>query len=121
MKIDNNDIAEFKGRIIDILEDFCDECGITIDNPDKVEYDKEAGYEPGENAAIIFGDDYDTIADEADCFIDYSNNSSSEKEINDLVTCVMKKFFEILAQKGHITKVENNLKELITNWTKEEN
>ena len=121
MKIHNNDIAEFKGRIIDTLEDFCDKCGITIDNPDKEEYDEEAGYEPGENAAIIFGNDYDTIADKADIFINSNDNSYTEKEIDDLIKCMMRNFFEILTERGHIIKVENDLKELITNWTKEEN
>ena len=63
-KLNANTYAEFKGQVIDVLEDFCDENDITISNPDKEEYDREAGYAPGENTTIIFGDDYDAIGDE---------------------------------------------------------
>lgn len=49
-------LPEFKGQLIDILEDYCEAAGIIIDNPDKDEYATE------NNAAIIYGSDYDTIA-----------------------------------------------------------
>ena len=65
--------AEFRGEIIDTLEDFCDSNGISIRNPEKEEYDREAGYAPGENGAIIFGDDYDLIVDEATFEMDWEN------------------------------------------------
>ena len=65
--------AEFRGEIIDTLEDFCDSNGIAISNPEKEEYDREAGYAPSENEAIIFGDDYDLIVDEATYEMDWEN------------------------------------------------
>ena len=65
--------AEFRGEIIDTLEDFCDSNGIAISNPEKEEYDRETGYAPGENRAIIFGDDYDLIVDEATFEMDWEN------------------------------------------------
>ena len=48
--------AEFIGEIIDIFEDFLEEKGITIPNPEKDEDDEE-------NAAIIYGSDYGIIQD----------------------------------------------------------
>ena len=68
-----DNFAEFRGEIIDTLEDFCDSNGISIRNLEKEEYDREAGYAPGENGAIIFGDDYDLIVDEATFEMDWEN------------------------------------------------
>lgn len=49
--VSENDRAEFIGEIVDIFEDFLEEKGITIPNPEKDETDDE-------NTAIIFGSDY---------------------------------------------------------------
>jgi len=46
------DRPEFIGEIIDIFEDFLEERGITINNPEKHEDGDD------ENAAIIYGSDY---------------------------------------------------------------
>lgn len=53
--------AVFCGQVVDLFENFCDQNKITINNPEKEKYDREAGYEPGENAVVIFGADYDYI------------------------------------------------------------
>lgn len=50
------DIPEFIGQIIDFLEDFLEEKGITIPNPEKDEDPDD------ENTAIIYGTDYGNIA-----------------------------------------------------------
>ncbi len=44
---------EFKGNLIDAVEDFLESKGVTIDNPEKEEDD---------DAAIIYGSDYDLLA-----------------------------------------------------------
>ena len=57
-KINQYDVAEFAGQIIDMLEDYLEEKGITpkmLHNEERDENDN--------NAAIIFGNDYDIIAD----------------------------------------------------------
>ncbi len=66
---EDNSLAEFKGQVVDIIEDYLEANDITFTNPEKEEYDKEAGYGPGENGAIIFGSDYDIIADEIEMLL----------------------------------------------------
>lgn len=56
LKIKQTDEAEFIGQFIDVFEDFLDSKGICIDNADRDEDD--------DNAAIIYGEDYDILADE---------------------------------------------------------
>ena len=51
-----NDTPDFIGQMIDIVEDFLEEKGVTIDNPEKTD-------EPDETAAIIYGSDYDALAE----------------------------------------------------------
>ena len=53
--ISNEDTSEFLGRIIDIFEDFLEEKGINIDNPEK---------EDNDDAAIIYGSDYGILQDQ---------------------------------------------------------
>ena len=49
--VPDNERCEFVGQIIDIFEDFLEEKGITISNPEKDETDDD-------NTAIIYGSDY---------------------------------------------------------------
>lgn len=51
--IDTNNTTEFIGQIIDVFEDFLEEKGIDIDNDEK----------DVDNAAIIYGSDYDYISE----------------------------------------------------------
>lgn len=51
------DTTEFIGQIIDIFEDFLDEKGVIIENPERDEDDEEI-------AANIYGSDYDRLSDE---------------------------------------------------------
>lgn len=79
MKIAENDYPEFAGQIIDMLEDWLEEKGV---KPDMLPNDRE----DDENAAIIFGEDYDliseTIRDEADKhnLISHENGDSAEEK-----------------------------------------
>ena len=52
-----NDEPEFIGRLIDIMEYFLYKKGVMIDNPERDE-------DGDEDAAIIYGSDYDALADE---------------------------------------------------------
>lgn len=49
MKVQEHEKAEFLGQIIDIFEDFLEERGVMLDNPEREEDD---------DAAIIYGTDY---------------------------------------------------------------
>lgn len=57
ISINKNDKEEFIGQIIDLFEDFLDEKNVKISNPEAVEDGEE-------NAAIIYGNDYDTLHDQ---------------------------------------------------------
>lgn len=56
-RVQPDDEPEFIGRLVDIMEDFLYKKGVMIDNPERDEDDVE-------DAAIIYGDDYDALADE---------------------------------------------------------
>ena len=75
LNIPEYDMAEFKGQIVDTIEDFLNEKGITIMNSERDEYNKEAGYGPGENDVALFGTDYDSIADEAEGLVKDGNEN----------------------------------------------
>lgn len=62
--IPENDRAEFIGNIIDIFEDFLEDQGITVPNPERDEADAE-----DENNAIIYGSHYGEISDKIDSMI----------------------------------------------------
>lgn len=53
--VKEDDVPEFIGQCIDIFEDFLEEKGIVIDNPEK---------EESESPAIIYGTDYGNLSDE---------------------------------------------------------
>ena len=57
---------EFKGQIVDVFEDFLSERGYMLNNPDRDEAIKNGEYDDPEEAAIIWGEDYDIIADEVE-------------------------------------------------------
>jgi len=53
--IKTEELPEFAGQIIDIFEDFLEEKGVLIDNPER---DEDA-----DNTAIIYGSDYGLLQD----------------------------------------------------------
>lgn len=54
IELSDDDAPEFIGQIIDVFEDFLDEKGIAIENEER---------EGDEDESIIYGSDYDEIAD----------------------------------------------------------
>ena len=56
-RVQPDDEPEFIGRLVGIVEDFLCDKDVMIDNPERDEDDVE-------DAAIIYGDDYDALADE---------------------------------------------------------
>ena len=54
IELSDDDAPEFIGQIVDVFEDFLDEKGITIENEER---------EGDDDEAIIYGTDYDEIAD----------------------------------------------------------
>ena len=57
IKISKEDKPELIGQLIDIFEDFLEEKGIEIENPQKTEDNEES-------AAILYGDDYAALEKE---------------------------------------------------------
>lgn len=57
--VSSDDVPELVGQIIDIFEDFLDERGIILDNPER---DEDEDLDP-EEAANIFGTDYGELQD----------------------------------------------------------
>lgn len=64
-QLTKNTMAEFKGQIVDIFEDYLEEHNVTPDCLPNVEREPD-----DEDAAIIYGDDYDFIADEVQFQVD---------------------------------------------------
>ena len=54
-----DDVPEFVGQIIDIFEDFLDERGVILENPER---NKDPGVDP-ESAANIYGSNYGELQD----------------------------------------------------------
>lgn len=109
----SNNLAEFRGQVVDVFEDFCDEYGIRIENKERDEYNAEAGYEEGENAAIIFGGDYDLIADEVTGRVNNAagKESFTPDEVSDIADALMDIFDnQILKERGTIGFVCDPLK-----------
>ncbi len=108
-KLDQDNIAEFKGQIIDIFEDFCDKKGINIQNKERD--NKEAGYADNENDVKIFGNDYDYIVDEIDISAENSNffaNKIHDRELKDISTILIDNFKNIISERGSIKTLTND-------------
>ena len=58
-KISREDLGELVGQIIDIFEDFLEEKGINVENPEKAEAVSD-GEDP-ESICILYGTDYGTL------------------------------------------------------------
>ncbi len=98
--VDNNRLPEFKGQIIDIFEDYCDENDIAIENAERVEYNKETGFEEGENDVKIFGADYDALGDKITSFLSENNNEVTEVQISRFSVDLIGTFTDILKERG---------------------
>ena len=72
----NNQLAELKGQIVDIFEDYLDKHNVEMTNP-------EPGLDPDINPndiAKIYGTDYDLIGDEIEFFFTDRNGESKNGE-----------------------------------------
>ena len=58
----NSNRLELLGQIIDVFEDFLEEKGIDILNPEKEEDDSD-------NLAILYGSDYDVLSDQIESLL----------------------------------------------------
>lgn len=79
-QLNENNVAEFVGQVVDILEDYLEARDITPDmlpNPDK---------EGDEDAAIIFSTDYDIIDDAVRCEIDMAEFVETDNVVNNSYT-----------------------------------
>lgn len=74
--LNDNSKAEFVGQIIDIFEDFLDEKGIILDNPER---DEDEDLDP-EEAANIFGSDYGIIQTRLEDMLDNWNTVNKERQ-----------------------------------------
>lgn len=66
IRITPEEEAEFIGQLIDVFEDFLESKGISIENDERFEYEEIAsiiGWNSEEDTDIIFGSDYNIIAD----------------------------------------------------------
>lgn len=70
LDIKEEDMPEFLGNLIDVVEDFLEEKGIDIPNEERDENDED-------NQAIIYGGDYDDLSD---AFQDVLENWSDKGE-----------------------------------------
>ena len=64
MKIKQEDLAEFKGQIVDLFEDYLSEHDVKLESADR-----DAAIEDGEDPeelGILYGDLYDAIGDPVD-------------------------------------------------------
>lgn len=66
IRITPEEEAEFIGQLVDVFEDFLESKGISIENEERYEYEEIAAImdcNSEEGTAIIFGSDYNIIAD----------------------------------------------------------
>ena len=103
MTLNQDSLPEFIGQIVDIFEDFCAENEITWPNEDRDEYIKDGGCEEDE-AAVIFGEDYDYIADPVQSGVETyglteSNRLDTEKE-TDFIVSIIDEFYNLLADRN---------------------
>lgn len=118
LNIPQDDMAEFKGQIVDAIEDFLDEKGITVINPERDEYNKEAGYGPGENEVALFGTDYDLIADEAEDFIKDGNENLIARNAITTLDWILKAKGSRTITKDEEKQVQEKINEVISHWNR---
>ena len=123
-----NDMAELRGQVVDIFEDFASENNIYIPNEDRdaeiaeVEADGIPVDELG--LAIIYGDDYDTIASVVESAIqrkaeNYDNSLFTDEEINGIVndTCnAFKSVSNYQITDEYSDMLSHRLKNTLINW-----
>lgn len=103
-KLTEDSVAEFKGQIVDILEDYLQERGITLKSEERNETIREGDADKQE-VAIIFGSLYDIIGDEIDYLIEYYNlfrtgSFSYYREETDAICSIADSYLRVLEEGG---------------------
>lgn len=121
--ISPSNLAEFKGQIIDIFEDFAYDNDIEIPNADReaeIEDAKLDGEDPDElGLAIIYGEDYDTIGDVIEKavgnkFTDSDTTKFDNSEMNTIAADILDVFTSLLKE----TTLSDNQKRSLTRKVK---
>lgn len=74
--------SEFKGQIVDIFEDWLDDHDYMLNNPERKEAIENGEYDDSSEAAIIWGEDYDIIANTVEEVLDLAvSNKIDTKDI----------------------------------------
>ena len=114
-----NDRAEFKGQIVDIFEDYLDNNGYKLNNAERDQAIEDGDYDDPDEAANIWGDDYDAIGDEVEFMLDNNGTSVAKANIVPIISA-----FENLCDRSNIsisTKEHDILiqkvTETLTNWS----
>lgn len=112
---DLSELAELKGSVVDIFEDFCDEKGIMIANEDR-------DAEDDENAAIIYGFDYDNITEPVENLI-YARKDGDTAETTVVALKTVAAFKEVIdargsspLENGDVTVLFKKVVELFVAW-----
>lgn len=121
------DMPELKGQVVDIFEDYLTDKEISIPNEDRD--DAIADGEDTEDLAIIYGADYDAIADEVEFVVntraktnDVSIVPFSEEQFSELIDIIIQAFMNLIpaAYKDEVSadipQFKKKLKVLFVNW-----
>ena len=106
-----NTLAEFKGCIVDVFEDYFNDKGVEIENENKDDYIDDEDDEYADSVAIIFGDDYDAIGDEIAFFVEENNlfeNKTTKTAIEELSETILAAVNDILSSRGNIDKIPDD-------------
>ena len=87
-----NEMAELKGQIVDIFEDWIDENNYFIENDDREDAIVSGEYDDPSEAAQIYADDYGYITDEVEYVI---NNHAQDELTADKIAIIIRAFEDI--------------------------
>lgn len=119
---------EFIGQIVDIFEDYLSEKEITLQNEDRDIAIKAGEYDEPDEAAMIYGDQYDVIGDAVSQMIDDHNlmehTFSDENEEAHQIDVIMSSFYDVLHNGLYnkalpdedIFMLKGHIKDTFANW-----
>lgn len=109
MNIFNKDnLPEFKGQIVDIFEDFLCDNSYTFKNEEREAAISDGEYEDPDEAAIIWSDDYDAIADTVESVI----RSNGAEHISEAEIKIIMNAFNELCTENSIVLTPEQIKTL---------
>lgn len=123
----SSELAEFKGQIVDILEDALADKDAMIPNRDREEAIEDG--EDEEDLAIIYGDDYDIIADTVQDIVLSKNLEehpiSTESGRETFLVPIMEAYQELIDKAvfpdggftdAEMTQLKTNVTNTFVNW-----